>query len=258
MENKKVVILGQEKSSTAVIYHALKEDFEIDKVIIEKRQSRNLLIQRRLKRLGFLAIIGQVLFRILIVPSVRLLSRKRYGQLKKDFGLNEECIPISKIMRVETVNSNETIELLRKISPGIVVVNGARKIEENVFCCIPGKFINFHTGITPAYRGVFGAYWALVRGDREGCGVTIHFVDSGLDTGGILEQGIIQPTAKDSIGTYPLLQFISGIPLLKKAIAEVLNGRTSTKVSLSNRESRLWTHPTIWGYFWYLVIRKVK
>ena len=41
-----------------------------------------------------------------------------------------------------------------------------------------------HAGITPQYRGVHGGYWAVVNNDPEHCGVTIHFVDKGIDTGG--------------------------------------------------------------------------
>ncbi len=45
--------------------------------------------------------------------------------------------------------------------------------------------INIHSSLLPAYRGVHPVSWVLINGERE-TGVTIHRVDRGVDTGGIL------------------------------------------------------------------------
>jgi len=70
--------------------------------------------------------------------------------------------------------------------PDVVVVNGTRIIAEKVLHSVPATFLNTHSGITPLYRGAHGGYWALVKKDRANCGVTIHVVDAGIDTGGIV------------------------------------------------------------------------
>ena len=49
---------------------------------------------------------------------------------------------------------------------------------------VPAVFLNTLAGITPSYRGVHGAYWALVQRQPDACGVTVHLVDAGIDTGG--------------------------------------------------------------------------
>jgi methionyl-tRNA formyltransferase len=43
-----------------------------------------------------------------------------------------------------------------------------------------------HAGITPRYRGTHGGYWVLLNNDPGHCGVTIHLVDPGIDTGSIV------------------------------------------------------------------------
>ncbi|WP_282609731.1 methionyl-tRNA formyltransferase [Pelagibius sp. Alg239-R121] len=45
--------------------------------------------------------------------------------------------------------------------------------------------INVHSSLLPAYRGVHPVSWALINDERE-TGVTLHRIDPGVDTGGIL------------------------------------------------------------------------
>lgn len=51
----------------------------------------------------------------------------------------------------------------------------------------PLGFLNLHAGMLPFYRGRNVINWALINGERE-IGVTIHFLDQGVDTGDILLQ----------------------------------------------------------------------
>ena len=113
-----------------------------------------------------------------------------------------------------------------------------------------------HVGITPKYRGVHGGYWALVKNDSENCGVTIHFVDAGIDTGEVIFQQRITVTNKDNFVTYPLLQLSEGIPYMKKALQDIIKGQIVTKKN--PQESFLWYHPTIWQYLYHRVINGKK
>jgi methionyl-tRNA formyltransferase len=58
----------------------------------------------------------------------------------------------------------------------------------------PKGFINCHAGALPFYRGRNILNWALINGE-ERFGVTVHFVDEGIDTGDIITQkfGAITP-----------------------------------------------------------------
>jgi methionyl-tRNA formyltransferase len=115
-------------------------------------------------------------------------------------------------------------------------------------------FINTHVGITPKYRGVHGGYWALANNDMQHFGVTVHKIDAGIDTGEVLYQKVILPTSSDNFSTYPLLQTAEGIKLILNVIEDFnFEGLRSTQ-SLVN-ESKLWYHPTLWGYL-YLRIKK--
>jgi UDP-4-amino-4-deoxy-L-arabinose formyltransferase/UDP-glucuronic acid dehydrogenase (UDP-4-keto-hexauronic acid decarboxylating) len=47
------------------------------------------------------------------------------------------------------------------------------------------RVLNFHPGLLPHYAGLHPHQWAIRNGELE-FGVTIHFVDSGIDTGDIV------------------------------------------------------------------------
>ena len=87
------------------------------------------------------------------------------------------------------------------------------------------RSINMHAGITPRYRGVHGGYWALAEQHPEWVGTTVHLVDPGIDTGGILAQATFEVTGEDTIATYPDLHLVHGLPLLGAQVDKVMAGR---------------------------------
>ncbi len=257
MKNKKIVLLACEGESTNIIFNSLKKDFKIKQVLVEKEESRVLFLKRRIMKYGCLKVSGQILFKVIIVPYLRFISRKRIGEIKKKFDLDSNQIEDNILIKVSSANSEETISLLKKIKPAIVIINGTRIISEKVLDSCQAKFVNIHAGITPKYRGVHGGYWALVEKNKELCGVTVHFIDKGIDTGNIIEQKIINTTNKDNFITYPLIQLGEGLPLLKCAIKNTLS--KNVRVTKNKKiESKLWTHPTIWEYVWLYACRGIK
>ena len=172
-------------------------------------------------------------------------------------GLANVLLPEEKITLVNSVNDDRCLQILQSIQPDLVIVNGTRIISEQVLREVSCKFINLHAGITPKYRGVHGAYWALVNNDEAHCGVTIHLVDAGIDTGGVIARQKITVSQKDNFVTYPLLQLAAGIPYMKKAIEDILQNRLAL-LTANTTESRLWSHPTIWEYLFYRIVYKKK
>ena len=47
--------------------------------------------------------------------------------------------------------------------------------------------INIHPGWLPSYRGSLSYFWALKNGEDK-AGVSIHWMDEGLDTGAIIDR----------------------------------------------------------------------
>lgn len=252
-----IVLLLDHSDLSRIIYHAMAKEFRIEAVIREAKVPRSTFLKRRLKKLGWRTLAGQIIFAKCLVPWLQRESARRRSEILRQFGLDEAPIPAERVTDVRSVNDPETITLLKKLSPRVVAVNGARVIDETVFNAIDGVFLNTHVGITPLYRGVHGGYWALLSGDPDHFGVTIHKIDKGIDTGAIVAQAFIRPADEDNFATYPLLQIANAIPLLKVVVQNVLNGNLEI-LPLSTNQSRLWSHPTAFQYLKGRIVRGVR
>lgn len=234
-------------ASTRVLFHALDREFGVAAVVLEDAVPRTQFLWRRIKRLGLWTTFGQVLFQLFVVPGLTKQSRARTEEIFKANDLTDATIPEGKITHVASANSPQVIAALRQLAPDVVIVNGTRILSDATLGAVAAPFLNMHAGITPLYRGVHGGYWALAEDDRAHCGVTVHLVDKGIDTGGIVAQACIDPTSEDNFTTYPWLQLGAGVPLLKTAIRSALAGNLQTQAAPAGH-SRLWSHPTIWQY----------
>ena len=251
----KLALLATDSSSTWMMVNALRENYPDINVVIEKPISRLMLLKRRIVRIGFVDVIGQILF-MLYLPLLRFLTKKHIHSIEVNACLATERPAGIIITRFESINSQECIDWLRNESPAIVILNGTRIVSSELLGSCNAIFFNIHCGITPAYRGVHGGYWALVRGDISNVGVTVHLVDVGIDTGNIIYQTAIKIDGKDNFLTYPVKQYVEGIPLMKQAIADVIAGnlRTYQRDDLS---SAIWYHPTLWQYLWVRLTRGI-
>jgi folate-dependent phosphoribosylglycinamide formyltransferase PurN len=247
---KPILLLGGPGPSTRIVYNRLASLFGPFPAIVEEPVSRVALLCNRARKLGICSTLSQLVFMAAIRPFLTLAARERLHEIAMEDDLSDNPIPEAQLRQVSSVNAPETIAALRAASPKVVVVSGTRIIARKILESVPAVFINTHAGITPKYRGAHGGYWALLNDDPGRCGVTIHLVDAGIDTGGIVAQAMIAPTDRDSFVTYPYLQLAAALPLLVDAVDKVLNNKLTTQVA--EGESAVWYHP---GAFQYLMGR---
>lgn len=251
----RVVMLCGDWQTSKIMFNALAPCVDITRVIVEEKPSGFLLARRRLKKIGLVKLVGQVLFTIVNKVLAKTAS-ERVRRIMVNSSVSDKAIDPGVISKVRSVNDDETISLLQKSHPQAVVVNGTRIISARVLAAVDAPFLNTHLGITPKYRGAHGGYWALARHDPENCGVTVHLVDEGIDTGGVLFQDTIQAEPDDNINTYPLLQIVKAIPLMKEALNDIKQNRLAVKPSKG--PSQLFHQPTLWEYFMTWIRSGVK
>lgn len=241
----RIALLAGEGWSTHAMYNGLREEFEIVAVIVERKPSALKMLRHRARTLGWRETFGQLCF----ILYSRLLGRAadmRIAMLMHRHGLSDTPIPGIAITPVDSANQKRVATLLKKLKPQAVVVNGTRILSKKLLAAVDVPFINTHMGITPAYRGVHGGYWALANDDRARCGVTVHLVDEGVDTGGVLYQARIEVEEEDNFATYPVLQLAAALPLMKAALRDAAEGTLTPRAG--EGESKQWYHPTLWGY----------
>ena len=62
-----------------------------------------------------------------------------------------------------------------------------RLVGEDLLHAYEGRMLNIHPSLLPKYKGLDAIGQAYESGDKV-TGSTVHFVDSGMDTGEIIEQ----------------------------------------------------------------------
>jgi methionyl-tRNA formyltransferase len=218
-------------------------------VVLEGAPSRLRMARRRARRVGWRSAAGQVLFVALLQPALQRRGAGRRAAILAAASVDDAYRAPDH--RVPSVNDAQTIALLGSLRPAAVVVNGTRIIAAGVLNSAGCPVINLHAGITPRYRGVHGGYWALAERHPEWVGTTVHLVDPGIDTGGILAQSVFEITGEDSFSTYPSLHLVSGLPLLGAQIDKVIAGTPLEPLPVGLAPgSGLYYHPTLWGYLW--------
>lgn len=119
------------------------------------------------------------------------------------------------------------IEQVLSIEPDLVVLAGFMRILTEEFTkAFAGKLINIHPSLLPEYPGLDTHSQALANGDLMH-GVTVHYVNNGLDSGPIIAQGALKIDASQSEAK--LIQRIHKIEhaLFPKVIAEIAKGLIS-------------------------------
>jgi folate-dependent phosphoribosylglycinamide formyltransferase PurN len=256
-DGRSVVLLAGPGYSTDVVANYLASLVPGLVVVVENSQSRLEMTRRRARRVGWLRVVGQVLFVALLQPALRRRGASRRTAIFRAASL--DTAPRDPSHRVPSVNDDETVALLTSLKPAVVVLHGTRIVAARVLKSVNCPVINMHAGITRRYRGVHGGYWALAEEHPEWVGTTVHLVDPGIDTGGILAQRTFEVSGEDTIATYPDLHLAHGLPLLGAQVERVLAGSALEPLSTSVAPgSGFYYHPTIWGYVWLRWRRGVR
>lgn len=240
--------MASDCDSSRWVYNNLKKAFDFAAVISEQPVSKKTLFKNRVKKIGIIKVTGQVLFSVLMVPLLRLKAKKRKQELLEFYHLDNSNFPTGTI-RVASVNDEACLQALQQLQPDIVIVNGTRIISKKILACCKAVFINMHVGITPYYRGSHGGYWALYNKDAANFGTTIHIVDPGVDTGGVISQAYAVPDKSDNFTTYPILQVAIGIEALQKVLPGILSG--TAEVKKHTEKGNMYYQPTIWQYLFH-------
>ena len=105
------------------------------------------------------------------------------------------------ILQPARIKDPKSIEQIRTIAPDVIVVVAYGQILPRAVLEIPEiACLNLHASLLPRWRGAAPIQAALAAGDRE-TGITVMYMDEGLDTGDILLHRKIDILPTDSGGS---------------------------------------------------------
>lgn len=127
----------------------------------------------------------------------------------------------------------QTVDLIRQMQPDVICVSCfTQRIPTKILNIPLHGGLNLHPSLLPKYRGPDPLFWTFRAGDLE-TGVTIHYMDEGLDTGDIamqvpvpLPDGTTGPEAEQILAA-------QGGELLAVALVRLAEGRLPRKPQVS-------------------------
>lgn len=131
-----------------------------------------------------------------------------------------------KVHAVGNLNGAEAVRVLSECGADLGIVLGTRILKPSTFGVPRMGCINLHKGRVPEYRGMPPGFWELYDG-ASSAGVTVHFVDKGLDTGNIVATGAVPILETDTPES--LLQKLhdEGARLIASAVSMIRDGKVS-------------------------------
>ncbi|MEQ8399402.1 MAG: formyl transferase [Roseitalea porphyridii] len=241
----RLAVLTAGGSAPAIIVNALAEAWPGLTVIAEPPEGKGEFLRRRARRLGWLQVAGQLPVMFGSRLSKRFLDR-RFAEIEKAHGVSMTWPRDVPVIEVPSANDPAFIEALKRLEPDLLFVVGARMLSAATLEALPCPAINFHAGITPYYRGVNGGYWAMARGEPDLYGGTVHFVDTGVDTGNVIAQKVCVSDPRDTIFTHHHAITAQCAQLCVAAVPEALAGRLMDPQPQG--ASQQYFHPTLWGW----------
>ena len=143
-------------------------------------------------------------------------------------------------LTVEDVNSSAFLDKLRRIKPDLIVSVLFSHILKEEIIKLPKKgVINIHPAHLPDYKGISPVFWSLVNGEKHS-GVSVHFIDKGIDTGGIIARKKVKIEESDTEDSLYWKCIRTGSDFLIESIKNALRGKVKT---VSNKRGSYYSFP---------------
>ncbi|MEJ5348234.1 MAG: methionyl-tRNA formyltransferase [Desulfosoma sp.] len=130
------------------------------------------------------------------------------------------------LLQPRTLKGQDVLEWVRDKKPDLfVLVFVTQYMGKDVIEAASLGGINYHPSLLPKYRGGSAIAWAIIHGELQ-TGVTIHYIDDGVDTGDIVLQESVPIASDDTTASlyfnklYPL-----GVKLVPKAVRLIREGK---------------------------------
>jgi methionyl-tRNA formyltransferase len=96
------------------------------------------------------------------------------------------------------VNDDETVATVRGFAPTLLLsIYYTQLFSPSLLASVDGPILNFHPSLLPRHRGHAPIIWAIAEGDTV-TGLSVHYIDEGIDTGAIVYQASLPIHPKDT------------------------------------------------------------
>ena len=178
-------------------------------------------------RFGWL-LLWQQLIQI-IGYAVNLILPGRENRIRPAWNIGKRYhIPVR---HYHDINDAAAVKYIKDLKPDLIVSAYFNQILKEAIINIPlYGTLNIHPGWLPAYRGAMAYFWVLKNGS-DSAGVSIHWIDKGIDTGMLISRRKFTITAKMTQQKVLVLTAVIGVKLLQRVARTLLAGDTPVAIT---------------------------
>ena len=150
-----------------------------------------------------------------ILPMNNFLNERKIGStttLKACQKLNV------KVKRVRSLNEEDSLNSIKQNRVDLIVYAGGGILRNNLIRSTRYGVLNAHSGPLPFFRGMNCLEWSLFYNVKPE--VTVHLIDSGIDTGPILKRFPWEVSAGDTIFLLRGKSVVKGVVSLLEVVSD--------------------------------------
>lgn len=163
---------------------------------------------------------------VALIHSSKAGSEQAAQKYADMYGANRVLHPTRK----DEEEYNHFLAQITNLHPDMAICYSYDRIFDEPFLSIfKGEVYNLHGALLPKYRGQNVLNWVLVNGETS-TGMTLHKMDSGIDSGPIVYQKEIKIDFEDTAVTLKEKMDRSVSEILDIFLPDIVNGSIRTKV----------------------------
>jgi len=158
---------------------------------------------------------------------------------------HKHAVPVKS---VSSHNSSSAEAFLKKVNPELILFTGGGLIRKNILDIPSLGVLNCHSGWLPEYRGMDVLEWAVLQsaGKHPQLGLSLHFMDSGVDTGPILLRKKVVPTKAETFESLRARMQPMMVELMVAGVKGLRDGRLKPQAQLPGQGKQYYVmHPRL-------------
>lgn len=204
-------------------------------------------LQKRIQRKGLIRAVDEIAYQF-YYSAFKFKKDQHYLSEAFEAYFGREAFnppPSVPYYEFEDLNGPEALHTLRDLKPDLVFAACVSQYFKKPYMEIPRLgTVLYHEGLTPEYKGLHTAFWALYNGEKHRIGYTLLQLDSKIDNGRPLAQGVgkLNPAIVQYFAYAGHKTLMDGLPDVEKALAALEQGQ-QPGVTREHGPERMYSYP---------------
>jgi folate-dependent phosphoribosylglycinamide formyltransferase PurN len=155
-----------------------------------------------------------------------------------------------------SVNGPGSESFIRACAPDVIISAFFNRIlKKNIIVLPKTGILNVHPGWLPHYKGAMSYFWTLKNNEPYG-GVTLHWINEGIDTGDIIAQRRFRLHRHSTQHQALLKAAVIGATLIRKSLEKISAGQSLPAIAQAEGAGAYYAMPTAEAFDDYFLHRR--